>query len=204
MTVKERRDREKAELRKDILDAARYMLLRDGYENFSMRRLADKIEYSPTTIYLYFKDKADLLAHLSEDSFAKLVQQLDTIASLATDPLEGLRASMLAYVEFGLKNTASYLVTFILPDALLAADSGRRAAPMPAAGRVLDCLRRAVEESMRRGRLRKADAETAAQAVWAMLHGITSLLVAHPDFAWVDRESLVDQIIDTAIVNLRA
>ena len=61
MGVQERRAREKKELRGEILDAARDLFLREGYENVSMRKIAEKIEYSPTTIYLYFQDKADLL-----------------------------------------------------------------------------------------------------------------------------------------------
>ncbi len=204
MTVKDRRAREKEKLRKEILEAARQLFVRDGYENFSMRKLAGKIEYSPTTIYLYFKDKADLLAQVCEDSFAKLLQQLETIASLATDPVECLRASMLAYVEFGVKNSANYLVTFVLPDSVLESKPGQRLAPEGMGMRVLDCLRRAIDECMRTGKLRKADPETTAQAIWATVHGVTSLLVVHPGFPWVEREGLVDQVIDTNIEGLKA
>ena len=60
MGVKERREREKESLRQDILDVAREMFATEGYESVSMRKIADKIEYSPTTIYLYFKDKNEL------------------------------------------------------------------------------------------------------------------------------------------------
>ncbi|MCL5286642.1 MAG: TetR/AcrR family transcriptional regulator [Acidobacteria bacterium] len=172
MSVQERRARERAKLRSEILSAARELFVRDGYENFSMRKLAEKIEYSPTTIYLYFSDKADLLSQLCEDSFAKLVQQLETIASLTTDSVDGLRASMLAYVEFGLKNPSNYQAIFMLPDAMLAAKPGRRLAPEGAGMRVVDCLGRAVQDCMRKGKLRKADAEGTAQAIWAALHGI--------------------------------
>ena len=68
MGVHERRAREKKELRQEILDAARDLFLREGYENVSMRKIAEKIEYSPTTIYLYFQDKADLLDCICEET----------------------------------------------------------------------------------------------------------------------------------------
>lgn len=204
MAVKNRRAREKAALRKEILDAARQLFVREGYENFSMRKLAEKIEYSPTTIYLYFRDKADLLSNLCEDSFSKLVQQLETIASLATDPVECLRASMLAYVEFGVKNPANYLVTFVVPQPLSASGSGRHTGPTGMGLQALDCLRQAIAECMRAGKLRKLELEKASQTIWAAVHGITSLLVVHPDFPWVNHEELVDQVIDTAIEGLKA
>ena len=56
MGIKERRAREKEQLRRQILSAARELFVNEGYENVSMRKIANKIEYSPTTIYLYFKD----------------------------------------------------------------------------------------------------------------------------------------------------
>jgi len=69
MGVQERRAREKKELRQEILDAARDLFVREGFENVSMRKIAEKIEYSPTTIYLYFQDKADLLDCICEETF---------------------------------------------------------------------------------------------------------------------------------------
>jgi hypothetical protein len=57
---------------------------------------------------------------------------------------------------------------------------------------------------MRTGKLRKTDPEATTQAIWAAVHGVTSLLVVHPDFPWVEREELVDRVIDTAIEGQRA
>ncbi|MBI3484887.1 MAG: TetR/AcrR family transcriptional regulator [Acidobacteria bacterium] len=204
MTVKERRAREKAELREEILDAARELFVREGYENFSMRRLAEKIEYSPTTIYLYFKDKADLLFSLCEETFSRLVQQLETIDSLATDPLEGLRAGMLAYVEFGLKHPSNYLVTFVLPHPTGTGESDRHLCPTGMGMRAFDCLHQALAECVRTGKFRKLDLDKTSQVIWAAVHGVTSLLIVHPDFPWVSREDLVGQVIETTIEGLKA
>ena len=204
MTVKERRARQKEKLRREILDAANELFIRSGYENLSMRKLAEKIEYSPTTIYLYFKDKADLIARLCEDSLAKLVQQLETIASLASDPVECLRASMLAYVEFGIKNPANYQVVFVLPLRQTSALPARQNAPAEMGMRIFECFRQAIAACVRSNKFRKLDVDKTSQAIWTMLHGVTSLLITHTDFPWVDREELVDHVIDTAIEGLRA
>jgi AcrR family transcriptional regulator len=66
MGVKERKAREKETLRQDILDAARELFIREGYQAVSMRKIAEKIEYSPATIYLHFRDKDDIFDHLSK------------------------------------------------------------------------------------------------------------------------------------------
>src|SRR5437667_7503849 len=104
MGVKERRARQKKFLRQEILDAASELFVRDGYENVSMRRIADKIEYSPTTIYIYFKDKAELLEQVCKETFGRLVQRLSKIMEQPGDPVERLKRGLIAYIEFGLAN----------------------------------------------------------------------------------------------------
>ena len=79
MGLRERRAREKEDLRQEILDAARDLFIREGYEAVSMRKIADRIEYSPTTIYLYFRDKSELFDCLSEQAFGKLLEKLQSI-----------------------------------------------------------------------------------------------------------------------------
>jgi len=111
MGVKERRARQKKFLRQEILDAASELFVRDGYENVSMRRIADKIEYSPTTIYIYFKDKAELLEQVCKETFARLVQRLTKIMEQPGDPVERLKRGLIAYIQFGLENPHHYRAT---------------------------------------------------------------------------------------------
>src|SRR5919199_6408909 len=110
MGVQERRAREKQELRQEILDAARDLFLREGFENISMRKIAEKIEYSPTTIYLHFQDKADLLDCICEETLGKLQQRLAAIGELTADPLERLKIGLRTYIEFGLEHPNDYRV----------------------------------------------------------------------------------------------
>src|SRR3977135_3730898 len=113
MGTQQRRAREKEALRQEILDAARELFVKEGYENVSMRRVAEKIEYSPTTIYLYFEDKASLLYAICEETFAKLAKRMERIARDSGEPCEALRAVCRAYVYFGLKYPNHYKLTFI-------------------------------------------------------------------------------------------
>src|SRR6266478_3979469 len=115
MGVKERRARQKKFLRQEILDAASELFVRDGYENVSMRRIADRIEYSPTTIYLYFKDKAELLENICNETFSKLSQRLSRIMEQPGEPVERLKRGLIAYIEFGLENPHHYRSTFMMP-----------------------------------------------------------------------------------------
>ena len=114
MGVKERRERQKQAVRQEILDAARELFIKDGYENVTMRKIAEKIEYSPTTIYLHFNDKADLVRFLCEEAFVKLVDMFEKLGEDLSDPLLALKRCGRAYVDFGIKYPNDYKVTFMM------------------------------------------------------------------------------------------
>ena len=200
---KQRREREKEALRQVILDAARELFVKEGYENVSMRRIADKIEYSPTTIYLYFEDKASLLFAVCEETFAKLAKRMESITRQNEDPIEALRRGCRAYVDFGLKYPNHYRVTFINhPELHLGREHYLREGSMGM--RCYSHLRANVNECIKQKRFKNKDLEALTQIIWAGGHGITSLLITKPDFPWADKNRLIDLMIDVFIEGLKA
>ena len=200
---KHRREREKEALRQVILDAARELFAKEGYENVSMRRIAEKIEYSPTTIYLYFEDKASLLFAICEETFAKLAKRMATLAKGSDDPVEALRRGCRAYVDFGLKYPNHYRVTFINhPDLHLGGKHYLRKGSMGL--KCYETLRMGVAECIRQKRFRVEDVDAVTQTFWAGGHGITSLLITKPDFPWANKDRLIDLTIDVYIKGFEA
>lgn len=201
MSVKQRRERERENLRQMILDTAREMFAEEGYASVSMRKIADKIEYSPTTIYLHFKDKNDLLRQICEETFARLGQKLDSIGKKQGKSIDGLREGLRAYVEFGLKHPKHYEVTFMLPltenlgeiEYQYAGSLGKTA---------FDYLRNGVADCMENGAIEKGDIDLVSQTLWAGIHGITSLLIGHEGFPFVNKKALVNSVIDTMLKGL--
>ena len=201
MSVKERRTREKEQLRRQILSAARELFVNEGYENVSMRKIADKIEYSPTTIYLYFKDKADLLDSVCKETLLSLLNTLELLKRDKSDPVEVLRKSGKAYVEFGLKYPQDYKLTFVVRPQF---QKGLGLQEGSVGERVFDYLRAMVSECIQQERFRQVDVEITGQALWSAVHGVTLLLIDFPDFPWTDKDKLIDTVIQTMIEGLRA
>src|SRR5262249_21218093 len=110
----ERREREKQELRTKILDTARELFVTDGYEAVTMRKIAERIEYSPTAIYLHFADKESLLLEVISAGFAALAAQFAKLVKVQ-DPIERLMKCGRAYVEFGLAHPNHYQLMFSIP-----------------------------------------------------------------------------------------
>jgi AcrR family transcriptional regulator len=201
MGVRERRARQKRYLRQEILDAASELFVREGFENVSMRRIADKIEYSPTTIYLYFKDKAALLEQVCAETFSRLEQRFAKILEQPGEPVERLRRGLLAYIEFGLENPHHYRATFMMlfPEGF---DKEKYVRPDSPGMQAFDFLRRSVHDAMAAGKLRVEDAELVSQTLWAGIHGITSLLITHEKFPWVGREKLARSMVETLLAGV--
>src|SRR5258706_722681 len=112
MGVWERREREREEVRTKILDASRELFATHGYEAVTMRRVAERIEYSPTAIYLHFADKETLLRELCETDFLSLAKQFQRIARVE-DPVERLRRIGHAYTEFAIDFPNHYRLMFM-------------------------------------------------------------------------------------------
>ena len=201
MGTKERRAREKEQLRRQILLAARELFVNEGYENVSMRKIAGKIEYSPTAIYLYFKDKADLLDSVCKETLLSLLNTLELLNRDKSDPIETLRKSGKAYVEFGLKYPQDYKLTFVVRPQF---QKGLGLGEGSVGERVFNYLCAMVSECVRQQAFRQVDIETTGQALWAAVHGVTLLLIDFPDFPWTERDKLINTVINTMIEGLKA
>src|SRR5712691_5229217 len=124
----ERRERERADTRRKILEAARRMFVQQGYEGTTMRAIAAKIGYTPTAIYHHFRDKDALVAELAGVDFRALAQALQQTGSVG-DPLDRLERVGAAYVEFGLTHPMQYQFLFMTRRPQGSASGGTTRAP---------------------------------------------------------------------------
>ena len=113
MGIQERKDREKDVMRRIILDAAIDLFASEGYENVSIRKIAEKIEYSPASIYNYFEDKGSILFELLNDGFDKLYEKQLAVQHIV-DTVERFQAHGRAYLDFAREYPHYYNLMFIM------------------------------------------------------------------------------------------
>src|SRR4026209_1292919 len=186
MGPRERRTREREQTKSRILDAAREMFVQDGLEAVTMREIAKRIEYSPTAIYLHFRDKKAVMNAACDHDFLALAKKFGKIAEIA-DPLERLRAAGLAYADFALKHPNQYRLMFMTPHPPprpeeSAIEVGNR--DQDAYAFVLWTAAAAIAKGQLRPEL--DDPELVAQIVWAAIHGWVSLRMTKCNEVWVD------------------
>ena len=172
-----RREREKEGLRRIILDAAGQLFLEQGYEGFSMRRVAERIGYSATTIYRYYEDKDDLLFAVVNEGFSEFARQLKEAAEGVNNPLKRLEALWHAYVRFGLSNPVYYQLMFMQRADLLFESRREQSRPMIES---FDELQKAVGAAMDAGVMKRGEVLTFSRVIWSLVHGVTALALADP------------------------
>ncbi len=205
MGIQERRLREKEETREKIMDGARALFAEEGYEAVTMRRIAEKIEYSPTAIYFHFTDKADLFRAICAEDFLSLAKRFQTIAKIG-DPIERLDAIGRAYADFAFRHPNHYRLMFMtpypaqaaLPEGPTAEECGSKGNPEEDA---YAFLLASVTTAIEAGRLRAdlTDPHLVSQILWSAIHGIVSLRItkfADPWVEWRGEKRLVETMID--------
>lgn len=172
MTIANRKERQKEELKAKILEAAKELFIEKGYDATSIRNVAERIEYSPTTIYLYFKDKDDIFYALHQEGFGLLNQYFRVLENVP-DPFERLKTIMRAYIKFALENREFYDLMFIsrAPMNALKEDCG----DWDEGKKSFEALVQTVAQCIEQKYFPPLDPETLSFTMWSMVHGVCSL-----------------------------
>ncbi len=183
-------------LRDKILNQARQTLISEGYRALSMRRLADSIGCTATSIYLYFRNKDALFHALIDEGIGLLHQTLIQTAQSAGHAKARLRDLAEAFLDFGLKNPEYYEVMFLLhPEHMerYPAEKYRKAREN------LEIFAQALAEDAGRPQNPTKEDRLQANVVWASLHGAVSLLLAGRVDIRLDQKRFLNTLVNQFI-----
>lgn len=202
MGVKERRQRERTQVREKILDAALEFFANEGAEGVTMRALADAIEYSPPVIYAHFRDKDAIIQELCYRQLRKLAKTFATFADL--DPIKRLRRIGYVYADFAIEHPSHFRFMFLTEHSLPDNDEVGKGDPQRNA---YAFLRRTADEALAAGLLRPeyTDAAEIAQICWASAHGLVALQNIRGADSWIgwrDARTSAYRLVDATIDGL--
>lgn len=189
MGINERKEKQKAELKHLILEASVKLFSEQGYEGFSMRKIAGMIEYSPTTVYLYFKDKNEILFELHEIGFRKFEESNRDLLTIK-NPLLRLHKMGENYIKFGLENPDYYDLMFLLPAPMEFIDQMKKI-EWNGGDRALTALRGLIQECIDKKIIKPGDVNAIAMGIWGMVHGLVSLKIRHRCDKLIKEEDII-------------
>jgi AcrR family transcriptional regulator len=148
---------------------------------------------------LHFADRNELVFAVCEVQFNHLHEAMERAVADLSDPMDRIAARGRAYVNFGLSNPEQYRIILMGRAETTPERFGdERLIETAKLGGLVDDVRAAMDA----GQIRTADPAIVASGLWMMVHGITSLLVAKPDFPWPDQQTLIEHVMATYAAGL--
>jgi AcrR family transcriptional regulator len=180
-------------LREKILREAIEVVQKHGVEGVTMRSLAERLGYSPATIYLHFQNKRELLHDLALEGFDRLIAALEPCLRLG-DPPEAIVEGAKRYIDFGLANPEIYRLMFqdTSVQAFTPDDIARRS-------RLWNLWRDTHTRGIASGALRKGDPNAFVMVGWSLLHGFVLLALSgrnpSPFIAGLSQSAVREEVI---------
>ncbi|WP_328907345.1 TetR/AcrR family transcriptional regulator [Streptomyces sp. NBC_00234] len=189
MSVKERKERERAERERLIVATARELAEQQGWDAVTTRRLAERIEYSQPVLYSHFRGKREIIGAVALEGAAELAAAVRAATSAADGPRERVAALARAYLDFAERHPAVYDALFQLDGGLAYAQEDTPEPLKDAFAALLECLTEVAGDGVHPGMF--------TEVFWAALHGLATLTRAGrllPEDAEPRVELLVDRL----------
>lgn len=195
MGVKEKKAKYKEEFRREVINSARDLFVKDGYEKFTMRSLAQKIDFSPATIYQYFKNKDELLSAICEGDVKELLTNMRNIREHQDNPLEVLRQVMLYFIEFAFDHPDHYKIFHTLKPDIYGTPTDYMDKKSFARDAHLE-FREILKACVKAGKLRRKDIDVVAQVLECAGHSLLLTIIPDTSYPWADRKVLTQTLVD--------
>jgi len=170
MGIVERKMRHKEEIRTGILAAAWHMVVTDGWQSLSIRKIADAIEYSIPVIYNHFENKEAILLEFSKEGYQKLAVALNNARNSVSSPVQQLEVMAIAYWDFAFENKEYYQLMFGL--GIPACEMVNQIAEIK---EMTSILVSTIREALVQTKNEEADYFLKYHAYWSILHGLVSI-----------------------------
>jgi AcrR family transcriptional regulator len=197
--VKERQEREREAVARAILDAARELFVAEGYRNVSIRKIAEKIEYSPAAIYGYFESKDDIFLALAEEGFRMLFAPGHEMS--IPDPIEKIRAGFWRLYTFSKEHPEHFALMFLdrsVPP--ISKDWERFGFIREMKGRMAAHIERVVSQGLFPPDTKPDDV---FQILGAAIHGVAVMRLCGRLGPHIDADALARDTLEAALTGLR-
>lgn len=202
MSASERRQIEKEMIREKILAASSKIIALEGYDKLSIRKIANRVEYSPGVIYHYFKDKAEIVTFISKQGYSTILEQFLKTPIDLDHPEKTLESSLRAYIQIILENPNQFKANIINnienihepADALYKVSSEQRQS--------IERVGKLIELGISSGKFRPLNSELTAQIIWASTFGLVAKLILEEQLSIKQQEELINHHFEILIRGL--
>ncbi len=183
-------------LREEILEVSKDILIQDGFSKMSMRRIARRANVTATSIYLYFKNKDDLLLALIEESINDLKNALQEVVDPGKDFIQQLEDMARAYIRFALDHPKEYEIIYMVRPEEMPKYPREKFNEVRSAYELLAGI---ISKGKEQNLIEVDDPLISAYTIWAQIHGVVSVMLNKRLDTRIPREKFTDQAVDHII-----
>ncbi len=187
MGIKERREMDRELLKKKIFDATSEILIREGYEKLSIRKIAKQIEYSPGTIYHYFNSKSEILCMIYDENVKRISKILSEIPWDNEQPESTLMSLLRSMIELTLE-TPDYYRAVVMNDI----EEIQQKVAMLGENDTIEGLTALLILGIEKDRFKPLEVQLTAQMIWVYTHGVISRLILEKHLSESRQEKIID------------
>ncbi|MBP2027157.1 AcrR family transcriptional regulator [Acetoanaerobium pronyense] len=187
MKIKQRKDIEKEEFKSLIFDIATEILLREGYENLSIRKIAKAAGYSPGSLYYYFDNKAEIISMIYGENVNRISEQMGKVPLDMESPEKTLGEILKIFINLTLETPEHYRAVFMNDIEELRDKFG-----MLSEDNVIPNLLNLINVGIENGRFKNADAAITSQLIWVYTNGLVSRLILEKNLSQERKEMIID------------
>ena len=202
MGISERRQLEKALIRKKIIDVASDILVKDGYENLSIRKIASRIEYSPGIIYHYFKDKAEIIAFVVEEGYGNILKIIGESPLDVENPDKAIVSGLKSYIALMLENPQQFRALLMNDIEAIQEKVNMLQEGISKERKSIQGICMLVKLGIEKNIFREMDIELTAQIIWTSTHGLVSRLILEKNISEQQKERLINHHFEILINGL--
>lgn len=181
------------ERRGEILAVAERIFVEKGFEGATVRKIADEVGLSSTALYMHFADKGEILNEICRNAFESLLDRQLQCTSSGLEPVECVAGLARGYIGFGIEHPNAYRLAYMTPT--LPSADGQETVAQKAAAQLYANFVTAIDAAITARQL-QGDVTVVAQILWASVHGLVSLMITKPSFAWAEQDVLVEAQIE--------
>lgn len=205
MSIKQRKEKEKEQMTNLILDAASTIISTEGIEQLSIRKIAKNIDYSPTIIYHYFKDKDDIIYQFVGRKYLEIIKNVVDQNSNSIDLIDKLKGMLYTYIKGALENPEIYKVVMLSSNkdvikhtsVLFREDSSRT--------KLMNIFYELIEQILNKNNLGSSSIDAILQIVWTSTFGVIIRLIIENEVSKEEKEKVIkthiEMIINRVILN---
>jgi AcrR family transcriptional regulator len=200
---RQRQTKSKEEIRNLILSTAKEIMMKEGVDKISIRKITNALDYSPGIVYHYFKNKEDIIETLLRQGYEEILLSLKKVENYNLEPERELKERVISYIDAVLRFSDSYLAIMLSHKTSVLKYTSMLKEGVSEDRKSIRMLCDTISRGIQLDKFKDCNVELTAQVMWASIFGLTVRLIIEGDIEIDQRNRLIDEQLDILISGIK-